>query len=67
MNERIEELYQQSFIEVHDEDSFPCRTFSKKLFAELIVQECIDNLLWHGEDDAVAKLEWFKINKLGIK
>jgi uncharacterized membrane protein len=42
MNERIEELYQQSFIEVYDENSFPCMTFSKKRFAELIVEECID-------------------------
>ena len=41
MNKRIEELYQQSFIEVHDENSFPCMTFSKKRFAELIVSECL--------------------------
>jgi hypothetical protein len=42
MNERIEELYKQSFIEVQDENSFPCMTFSKQKFAELIVRECID-------------------------
>ncbi len=41
MNERIEELYKQSFIEVQDENSFPCMTFSKQKFAELIVQECM--------------------------
>jgi hypothetical protein len=41
MNELIEELYKQSFIEVQDENSFPCMTFSKQKFAELIVQECI--------------------------
>jgi hypothetical protein len=40
MNERIEELYKQSFIEVQDENSFPCMTFSKQKFAELIVLEC---------------------------
>ena len=40
MNERIEELYKQSFIEVQDENSFPCMTFSKQKFAELIVKEC---------------------------
>jgi hypothetical protein len=41
MNELIEELYKQSFIEVQDENSFPCMTFSKQKFAELIVQECL--------------------------
>ena len=41
MNERIEELYKQSFIEVQDENSFPCMTFSKQKFAELIVRECM--------------------------
>ena len=41
MNELIEELYKQSFIEVQDENSFPCMTFSKQKFAELIVEECI--------------------------
>ena len=40
MNRRIEELYTQSFIEVQDENSFPCMTFSKQKFAELIVREC---------------------------
>jgi hypothetical protein len=40
MNELIEELYKQSFIEVQDENSFPCMTFSKQKFAELIVGEC---------------------------
>jgi hypothetical protein len=36
-------------------------------FAELIVRECMDNLAWHGHDEAVSQLEWFKINKLEIK
>lgn len=40
MNERIEELYKQSFIEVQDENSFPCMTFSKEKFVELIVKDC---------------------------
>ena len=34
---------------------------------ELAIKECMDTLAWHGEDDAVSKLEWFKINKLGMK
>ena len=39
----------------------------RQKFAELIVRECMDNLAWHGEDEAVSKMEWFKVNKLGIK
>lgn len=42
MNERIEELYQLSFVEVFDENSFPCMTFSKRLFAEMIISDCLD-------------------------
>jgi hypothetical protein len=36
-------------------------------FAELIVRECMDNLEWHGHDEAVSQLKWFKVNRLGIK
>jgi hypothetical protein len=36
-------------------------------FTELIVRECMDNLEWHGHDEAVSQLEWFKVNRLGIK
>jgi hypothetical protein len=36
-------------------------------FTKLIVRECMDNLAWHGHDEAVSQLEWFKVNRLGIK
>ena len=36
-------------------------------FTELIVRECMDNLAWHGHDEAVSQLKWFKVNRLGIK
>jgi hypothetical protein len=36
-------------------------------FAELIVRDCQDNLAWHGHDEAVSQLDWFKAHKLGIK
>ena len=36
-------------------------------FTELIVRECMDNLAWHGHDEAVSQLEWFKVNRLGMK
>ena len=64
MNERIEELYRQSFMEVKDENSFPCMTFSKQRFAELIVRECasiydkIDNGNKHlGTEDYLEALQ----------
>ena len=52
MNERIEELYKQSFIEVQDENSFPCMTFSKQKFAELIVRECMEQV-WYTREDGI--------------
>jgi hypothetical protein len=36
-------------------------------FTKLIVQECMDNLAWHGHDEAVSQLEWLKVNRLGMK
>jgi len=36
-------------------------------FTKLIVRECMDNLAWHGHDEAVSQLEWFKVNRLGMK
>ena len=33
-------------------------------FAELIIQECMDNLEWHGLDRAVSQLNWFLHNKV---
>ena len=59
MNERIQELVLES--------NNPYGNFDYEKFAELIVNECIDTLAWHGENEAVSKLEWFKVNKLGVK
>ena len=73
MNERIKELIEKATIRGEEylpgNDGHPTPTFyfDKEKFAELIVRECMDNLAWHGEDEAVSKMEWFKVNKLGIK
>ena len=77
MNERIKELAEQADsyalatignLWIGWEEKNPgwedCRD---QKFAELIVRECMDNLAWHGHDEAVSQLEWFKLNKLGIK
>ena len=71
MNERIRELEKQAttVVEGWSDENGTTRyyEFNREKFAELIVRECMDNLAWHGEDEAVSKLEWFKVNKLGIK
>ena len=71
MNERIRELAGKALDQAVPETwtTLTLEQLEKvqEKFAELIVQECMDTLAWHGEDDAVAKLEWFKVNKLGIK
>jgi hypothetical protein len=42
MNNRINELIEQSYQEVKDETGFDCRVFSKQRFAELIIADCLD-------------------------
>ena len=65
MNERIRELAEQAGDDWgHTLESD--KEFLKK-FAELIVQECIDTLLFHGYDEAVPYIEWMAANKLGVK
>lgn len=69
MNERIRQLSEQA--EKYADDNFKGEpTYSEAYdskFAELIVRECQDNLAWHGHDEAVSQLDWFKAHKLGIK
>jgi len=69
MNERIEHCLYQAGLTAQgcwDElDDYAKEGIEK--FAELIVKECMDNLAWHGHNEAVSQLEWFKVNKLGIK
>jgi hypothetical protein len=67
MNERIRELAEQAG---YMEDSFGFGHWNMpecKKFVELIVQECIDNLYWHGHDKAASQLEWLRVNRFGIK
>lgn len=69
MNERIKELAEQAgFQYIKDEGIGWAGNHNASLprFAELIIRECIDNLLWHGQDDAVPYLESMVKNKLGI-
>jgi len=75
MNDRIEELALDAGLLNYVDNETPRRCFihghadleEVEKFAELIVRECMDNLAWHGHDEAVSQLEWFKVNRLGIK
>jgi hypothetical protein len=60
MNERIRELLSQAGVHY---DVMPKDTVYEK-FAELIVRECMDNLAWHGHDEAVSQLDWFLHHKI---
>jgi len=69
MNKRILELAKESGYVYHVGGTVPHFEFSNnqlEKFAELIIRECQDNLAWHGHDEAVSQLDWFKVHKLGI-
>jgi len=67
MNDRIRLLAEQAGYELDmfgfgHWDSPEC-----KKFARLIVEECQNNLTFHGYDDAADQLEWFKKNRFGVE
>jgi hypothetical protein len=69
MNERIRELAEQAKFmaeeDINRQISYntELKAFAEK-FAELIVRECMDNLAWHGHDEAVSQLDWFLHHKI---
>lgn len=70
MNERIRQLAEQAgFQYIKDEGIGWAGNHDASLpkFAELIMQECIDTLLFHGCDEAVPYIEWMATNRMGIK
>jgi hypothetical protein len=40
---------------------------AQKKFADLIIQECVKTLEFHGFDEAVPYVKWMATNKLGVK
>ena len=73
MNERIQELAEQAEIkfESHPQhqgvDTAVIIPTDLEKFALLIVKECINNLEFHGFDDAVPYIKWMATNNLGVK
>ena len=68
MNELILKLAKESGISFGGHPMNPLNVYPGELkkFAELILRESMDNLEWHGHDEAVSQLKWFKTNKLGL-
>ena len=68
MNERLKELLEQA-TEVHDYwyTGKSQHMVDYKMFAELIVRECVNTLEFHGFDDAVPYIKWMATNKLGVE
>ena len=70
MNERIRQLAEQAGISLSQKDySYYWVESAEDIekFAELIVQECVSTLEFHGFEDAVPYIKWMAANKLGAK
>ena len=67
MNKRINELAVEAgwFRSVTSTNYILSQEQAEK-FAALIVQDCMNNLLWHGHDAAASQLDWFRRNKFGV-
>jgi hypothetical protein len=69
MNQRIQELWNKAAESTAaypsgQNNSWETQVNFMDKFAELIVRECMDNLAWHGHDEAVSQLQWFLSNKI---
>lgn len=63
MNERIYELKKQSyFYDVPNDSSI----FDYEKFVKIVLQDCIENLEFHGHEDAISQLRWHAQSKYGI-
>lgn len=73
MNERITQLAVEAGLLNYVDNETPRRYFihgyadleEVEKFGKSIVQECINNLEFHGHDEAVSQLEWLKRNRFG--
>lgn len=65
MNEQIKELMAQAGFDPAAIERLGVMPQAEK-FAELIIRECVDTLLWHGCDDAVPYIEWMAKSKLEV-
>ena len=69
MNERIKKLAEQAddYADAMDYTGKNYIGLRDNYFAELIVQECINLLEFHGFNDAVPYIKWMATNEFGVK
>ena len=64
MNKRILKLFNEAGFHQPEMERLGIENKFEK-FAELIVQECIKTLEFHGFDDAIPYVKWMVNHKLG--
>jgi hypothetical protein len=77
MNERIKELVKQAggHISMRNLASNPVQHIESvelwddriEKFAEMLVKDIMENLSFHGHEDAVSQVQWHAANKYGVK
>jgi hypothetical protein len=77
MNEQIKQLAKEAGYYLYDlTETHECKTvetdskdewITLEKFAELIVKDIMENLSFHGHEDAVSQVQWHAANKYGIK
>lgn len=71
MNNQIKELAMQAGFGVawveDNENGYPSlRQNTIDAFADIIIQECIKTLEFHGFNDSVPYIKWMATNRLGL-
>ena len=68
MNPRIAQLIEQATEDILTaEGDWIGSQVNQEKFAELIIRECIENLYFHGHDEAASQLMYLKTNRFGVK
>lgn len=68
MNNKIREFEKSSKLEIFGLGARR-EIWEKALekYAELIVEDIMENLSFHGHEDAVSQVQWHAANKYGVK
>jgi hypothetical protein len=70
MNKRIEELTAECFdctTDARGRVEYSADSYGIEKFAELLMQECINTLEFHGFDEAISYMKWMSTNRFGVR
>lgn len=67
MNDKLNQLVLLCTEETGDYQFGSIPQLNPEKFANAIIQQMVDYLNFHGYDDAISYINWYKINKLGLK